>query len=539
MGNPPGVKLIANLLPSLFLPPLASYGLLYILQSYGRLMIPTWLLACCLVLSKPAHVVLTVLYRRLSNNFKARRFGAKVVPCIKEPWPYFGGLSIARDLLNMFRDGYLGDVLEDRANEYGNTFQISPIGGNSMIWTSEPDHIKAVLAGQFDIFRKGEEFTARNHSLLGQGIFNVDGQTWKFHRMMARPYFARDRISDFDNFDHNLEVAIAVAQERLSEGFAINVQELMSKFALDSFCTFLFGVNPETLSSGLSYPLVSGQYNSRSLVEHPSTSFAKAIAEGLDELLMRSLLSEWWPLREFWVDRVEAKRKAIDQYTEPILQRVLVQGKNGVNSENAKSLLEEYISQTQGKRLPPGSFPHLLTLIADMKLLKDELLNFLVAGKDTTSNTLTFCLYKLTEHPESVAKLRQEVLEKIGETQRPTFEGIKEMKYMRAFINEVLRLYPPVAFNERTATRDTVLNNKDGTNPLFVPANATVQYSVLLMHRRKDLWGPDAMLFDPDHSSTNASRSTCSPTHSYSFLSTRVHASVLGNSSPTTRSRSC
>ena len=80
----------------------------------------------------------------------------------------------------------------------------------------------------------------------------------------------------------------------------------------------------------------------------------------------------------------------------------------------------------------------------DAKVIKDETLNILLAGRDTTACTLTFSVYALAEHPAILARLRKEVLDVVGPTRRPTYEDIREMKYMRAFINEVLRLYPPV-----------------------------------------------------------------------------------------------
>ena len=77
-------------------------------------------------------------------------------------------------------------------------------------------------------------------------------------------------------------------------------------------------------------------------------------------------------------------------------------------------------------------------------MLKDETLNILLAGRDTTACTLTFSVFALAEHPAVLKRLRKEVLDVVGPARRPTYEDIREMKYMRAFINEVLRLYPPV-----------------------------------------------------------------------------------------------
>ena len=69
-------------------------------------------------------------------------------------------------------------------------------------------------------------------------------------------------------------------------------------------------------------------------------------------------------------------------------------------------------------------------------------------------------MYMLSEHPDIENRLRQEVLDKVGPTDRPTYDNMREMKFMRAFLNgngflllnmihsdhhvEVLRLYPPV-----------------------------------------------------------------------------------------------
>ena len=85
-----------------------------------------------------------------------------------------------------------------------------------------------------------------------------------------------------------------------------------------------------------------------------------------------------------------------------------------------------------------------MVLPADYNIIRDETLNILLAGRDTTACTLTFAVYRLSEHPDVLKRLREEILSVVGPTRRPTYDDIRNMKYLRAVINETLRLYPPV-----------------------------------------------------------------------------------------------
>jgi len=116
-----------------------------------------------------------------------------------------------------------------------------------------------------------------------------------------------------------------------------------------------------------------------------------------------------------------------------------------------------------------------------------------------TACTLTFAIYLLSQHPKILAKLRTEILNRVGQDKRPDYDDVKDLKYLRAVINETLRLYPPVPFDIRASTKATLWpSTVPGGKPIYVPANTIIVYSVWAMHRRKDLWGPDADNFDPD-----------------------------------------
>lgn len=143
----------------------------------------------------------------------------------------------------------------------------------------------------------------------------------------------------------------------------------------------------------------------------------------------------------------------------------------------------------------------------DRKVLRDQIIAILLAGRDTTASTLSWALYEMSRYPETVRKLRTEILDTVGEDRTPTYSDLKNMPYLKAVINETLRLYPSVPFNVRMALKDTLLprgGGPRGTEPLPVLKGTPVGYSTLVMQRRPDLYPPvsetfaDPAIFSPE-----------------------------------------
>jgi cytochrome P450 len=98
-----------------------------------------------------------------------------------------------------------------------------------------------------------------------------------------------------------------------------------------------------------------------------------------------------------------------------------------------------------------------------------------------------------------VARLRREIVEYVGD-EVPTYEQLKDMKYLKAIINESQRMYPVVPSNSRQAAKDTTIprgGGPDGKAPVFVPKGAYVAFHPWAMHRRTDVYGADAHVFVP------------------------------------------
>ncbi|KAJ7924700.1 cytochrome P450 monooxygenase pc-3 [Mycena leptocephala] len=484
MELPPGLAYLAEVLPLTLLPSAVTYAFLshvLPLLDLGFPPLPLWSRVLAALIAQPIGVILVYWYNEFQHARDAASRGAVPIPVIQDKWP--GGLS---QVAAMVKSEYPGDFLQNWCDQYGHTV-MGKVFLEPAIYTTEPEYIKAILATEFDNYWKGPNASRLGQSLLGFGVFNTDDEMWKFHRSLSRPFFSRERISDFDIFDRHARDAVSHMRQRLAEGYPVDIQDCVSRFTLDSATEFLFGRSVDSISAGLPYPEFSPLADSPQFLNHPSNTYVKAFVEGQILMVDRAAYSSKWPLWEFWKDKVKPHRTIADEYIEPILNAALEKKKagqqyEGKGDEEAATFLSDLVKATDNK-----------------EVIRDSIFNILVAGRDTTAATLTFGVYMLAEHPEIVDRLRKEILDTVGSSKMPVYDDLRGMKYMRAFINETLRLYPPVPFDSRTSKKATTWPAlQPGDKPLYVTPNTRCRYSVFLMHRRTDLWGPDALAFDPD-----------------------------------------
>ena len=99
--------------------------------------------------------------------------------------------------------------------------------------------------------------------------------------------------------------------------------------------------------------------------------------------------------------------------------------------EHALRLSAETLA-TKTKSEEGYTFLHALaSFTRDRKVLRDQLVAVLLAGRDTTASALSWTFYELARHPDVVVKLRQEIMEYIGLNRSPTYHDLKNMKYLQ------------------------------------------------------------------------------------------------------------
>lgn len=321
----------------------------------------------------------------------------------------------------------IGDGHWEWLSDFGATFNLNWLWDDVII-TYDPCNIKTMLSTDFHNFVKGDKFRNSMFSVLGSGVFNADNELWKFHRSMTRPFFHKDRTSDLDMLDRHASATIYRMRQRFAKGYAIDFQDLVSRFALDTACDFLFGTNVRSLFDTLPVPhnLPSHRRGSRG-----RTTSAQAFFESLSSAQMtvseRFKLGWLWPLTEMWEDKTARSMRVVGKVLDPIVQ-------DAIEEHHAKQARGPHWKTTAPPR-DETLLDHLLGVTTDPKVLKDEILNIMIAARDTTAATLTFVFYLLAENPEILARLRAEILQTVGPSARPTMDNIREMRYLRAVIN--------------------------------------------------------------------------------------------------------
>jgi cytochrome P450 len=395
-----------------------------------------------------AAYVFYLIYSRIQLALKLRSF--KAYPYKKARAGTSGlpfGIDFIVEALHLRKTFRNYERLEERAKQYGNTYGTSVLG-QGLVFTSEPENIKAILATQFNDYGKGPFFQGQWRQFLGEGIFNADGASWSHSRALLRPQFLKERIADLDNFEDKLQIMMP----QIKSGKVTDVMDLMFKFTLDAATDYLFGHSAKSLEG--------------------DNTFAKTFAD-IQELQTARARSGpvWWAIsrKQFSKTLIE-----LDTYVDRYVQLALKKPTGDKVDPDDHSLLAALVQESR-----------------DPVFLRDQLVSTLLAGRDTTAATLSWSLKELSRNPDIWQRLREEVLSTLGDADTlPSYAQLKGMKMLQAVINEVLRLYPIVPLNVRAAFRDTTLprgGGPDGKSPIFISKGTQVAYSTMLMQRQVDI----------------------------------------------------
>lgn len=378
----------------------------------------------------------------------------------------FLGYGMLRDSFEALRNSTYLRLGKQRFDENGDTFAFKQIGKLGVL-TNDPINVKAILSTQFQDFGVGKRRAEAFEPLIGHGIFTADGAPWEKARKLVRPSFSKGQLDDISTFEPHLQNFVTSLP---GEAEAVDLQPLFQGLTLDVSTDFLFGESTSVLGSAKA---ASAGRNFANAFDNAQKTVVNAFALG----------SVGWldPRSNFKEDQ-----KTVETFMSGYVDKALNKQKAAGDKEDGKySFASEFAKLTD-----------------DSAMIRGGLLNLLLAGRDTTASLLSNLFFMLARRPDVYSKLAAEIQSTVSTAnEAPSLEALKSMKYLRACINESLRLHPPIPRNSREALRDTTLpvgGGADGTAPILVPKGTQVGYQVFSMHRRKDVYGEDADDFVPE-----------------------------------------
>lgn len=273
----------------------------------------------------------------------------------------------------------------------------------------------------------------------------------------------------------------------------VDLQPLFFGLTLDSATEFLFGESVNSQLAALSQNLDLPAKQDPTGKKLDWTAFGKDWDDATMTLGTRGRLGDryWLYSPPSFGQRCKRIHEFADYYVNLALTTDLssLKGKDelGAQKRDKYIFLQELVAKTR-----------------DPAELRSQLLNILLAGRDTTAGLLGWTFYTLVRHPAVYAKLRAVIVDRFGTYSQPkniTFANLKSCTYLQHVLNEILRLYPNVPINSRRCVRDTCLprgGGPDGDSPIYVMKGQEVNYLVHVMHHREDIWGQDVEAFKPE-----------------------------------------
>jgi cytochrome P450 len=436
---------------------------------------------CWATVSYVLYVVLTNVIRSWRHAALARKWSTQDPPVLKNRLPF--GIDLVQRVMKSDKEKLFPvDAIERTKDAGAITYKYSTLGSTN-IFTADEKNVQAILATQFPDYDLGPLRRGNFMPLLGNGIFTQDGKPWEHSRAMMRPQFARELVSDLELEECHVQNLMRAIVAKSGDGWTdeVDLQVLFFRLTLDSATEFLFGKSVDSQLSALPSADSGAEEN----------TFAYAFDKAQAVLATRARFQTLYSLYNPAIFRQCCKdcHAFIDQFVRLAL---------------SKDQREKELEKGTGGKAKYVFLEALAQQTRDPIELRSQLLHTLLAGRDTTASLLGWLFYCLARDTVRYTKLRSVILEEFGTYENPkpiTFAKLKSCTYLQHCMNETLRLYPVVAANARTANKDTTLprgGGPDGKSKIFIPKGTQVEYSVHVMHHRKDIWGPDAEEFIPE-----------------------------------------
>ncbi|GAV90648.1 p450 domain-containing protein [Cephalotus follicularis] len=345
-------------------------------------------------------------------------------------------------------------------------------GPNARVIILEPEEIK-------DFYTKVSDFPKVANPLgrlLLSGLGSKNGDKWEKHRKIANPAFHQERLK------HMVPAFYQSCSEMINK---------WEKLASESGSCEL-DVMPDLVTMTcdvISRTAFGSSYQEGTRIFQLQCELAKLLVQ-----VFGSILVPGWRLLPTKTNR---RMKEIDREIRASLKGIINNRGKAMKADEAANDLLGILLESNNNEIKENRNKKNAGMSIDDVI--DECKQFYFSGQETTSNLLVWTLLLLSKHPNWQLRGREEVLN-VFSNKKPDYDGLNHLKIVTMILNEVLRLYSPVAMTARTIHKETNIGK------LRLPAGVQLAMPITLVHHDPEVWGDDALEFNPERFANGVSQ---------------------------------
>ncbi|GMT20003.1 hypothetical protein PFISCL1PPCAC_11300, partial [Pristionchus fissidentatus] len=380
-------------------------------------------------------------------------------------------------------------VLKEWTKIYGRTYGLKE-GSKNVLVTSDPDVINEIFVKQFD------NFYGRRSNILGPdpdkdlqvNLFQSRGRRWKRLRALSVPTFSVSSLKKIRQFvEGSATSMVEIMEERHGDGAPFNIHPFFCEFTMDAISKLVLGQKETQLFENPRIRVVQGMFLRD--FDHPIVHTALAFPSLVP--IIRSILSR--VDTSISKDARQFRSEIIERVQNRILEReefpeIVGQARDMLDMFLDASVESDGIEAHDGFKLTESKTTK--TLSVDEVVM--QVVIFILAGFDTTSNALAYTVWMLANNPEVMKKCQEEIDECCQEDSI-SYEDLNKLKYIEATCKETLRLEPFGSIsNSRTCMNSTTVCGID------IEKDTWIEVDAYTLHIDKEIWGEDADEFRPE-----------------------------------------